>query len=98
MPKKNPNVITKKKITDQKIVFYGELSGTPRDKALGQSPLFNIKFTENSGMIVTVGNDNFIPSSKDLTETRNSMNQLAKILNINKANVVVGTWMDRVIK
>ena len=90
---------TKKDKKDSKMIFHGELIGIPRnERAYGKQPIVRIKFEANGAMIVTLGNDNFLPSKKDLIETRSAIENVAKVLDIDKAKVVVGAWMDRLGK
>ena len=83
---------------ETKVVFCGELTGTAQDERLGVAPIISVKFHENGSVITTVGNQNFMPSEKDLVNIRESMNQLAVVLDIEKSKVIVGAWMKRVAK
>jgi hypothetical protein len=82
---------------DNRIIFSGELRGTYRDPALGDDSIIDIQFTDNGAIIATIGNNNFIPSSQDLKEARISINQIAEVLQVDKAKIIVGSWMDRIV-
>ena len=73
----------KSKVQHEPIVFNGALVGTWKNSDI-------IKITFDSGvMIVKYGNDEYKPSSKELTKTKNGSINIAKLFDIPKDKVVI---------
>jgi len=84
----------KTKETNDKIVYVGEIVGYLGDH-IDLPAVIKISFVDNGGMVVTLGNQQFLPNAQDLMNTREAVENLGKILEMDLKKIIVGSWMDR---